>query len=111
MYVNPEQCTSECTLPLAIYRDDEEVTPRITLLAPSTDLPNSTAELLDLGPMFVLSMKTIKKQIELNMLIDCARKRCMMRSLANSNHPRGLAYSNNKYPTQEYRTNHRTLPY
>ncbi len=62
----------ECIPSIAIHKK-ENTPPRVTLLTPSTDLPNGTAELLDLGPKFVPSMKTINKQTELDIIVQLAK--------------------------------------
>ena len=47
--------------------------PRVTVLTSTSDLPNGTANLLDLGPQFVPSIKTINKRTEFDVNVQLAK--------------------------------------
>ncbi|XP_028416688.1 uncharacterized protein LOC114540877 [Dendronephthya gigantea] len=51
----------------------DESPPRVTILTSTTLLPDGTADLLDLGPQFVPSMKTINKRTELDVNVQLAK--------------------------------------
>ena len=58
---------------------DDDSSPRVTLLTSTAHLPNGTADLLDLGPQFVPTTKTINSKIELEVNVQLAKLAYLLR--------------------------------
>ena len=88
-----------CDVPKPTFSHECDKSPRVTLLTSSSDLPDGTAELLDLGPKFVPTKK-FSKQTELDINVQLAKlsyrlgwKEIFADSSESENHYAGPSYS------------------
>jgi hypothetical protein len=90
--------------------NSDESLSRVTVLSSTSNLPDGTADLLDLGPKFVPSTKTINKHTELDVNVQLAKLAYRLRwKEIHSDQSTNESQSSNTSDVNAYQTIERTI--